>query len=104
MAEKTAAQKRQEDEAKAQADAQDKAAKLSKSVDKGTVTVVLRDESDQAAYDVKQLVAELGGSVKSASKGKLTVDLPDEAERDTGSHRQKVVAGLDASPLVEAVE
>jgi len=103
--EKTAAVKdRQEASAKRQADEQDKAAKLGKSVDSGKVTVVLRDESDQTAYDVKQLVAELGGTTKSEAKGKLTVELPDESERGTGAHRQKVVAGLAASPLVEEVE
>src|SRR4029434_3572293 len=95
---------RQDAAAKQQRDEQDRAAKLGKSIDSGTITVVLRDESDQAAFDVKGLVAELGGTVKSEGKGKLTVELPDEAARNTGSHRQKVVAGLAASPLVEAVE
>jgi hypothetical protein len=95
---------RQEASAKAQRDQQDRSAKLGKSIDSGTIVVVLRDESDQAAHDVEQLAVQLGGSIKSSSKGKLTVDLPDESHRDTGSHRQKVVAGLAASPLVEDIE
>ena len=100
----TAANERQEESAKAQRAEQEKSAKRAKSIDSGTVVVVLRDESDQAAHDVGQLVAQLGASVKSSSKGKLTVDLPEGSERNTGALRQKVVEHLDGSPLVEAIE
>ena len=102
--EKTEANKRQDEAAKTQAEEQKAEARKAKAVDKGTLVVVLRDHSDQTAHDVEQLVASLGATVKSSSKGKVTVDLPDESERNTGSYRQKIVEHLDGSPLVEAIE
>jgi len=101
---KTAARERQEAETKRQAETAEKSAARAKAVDSGKVTVVLRDDADAAVHDVKQLIGEMGGTVKSASGRKLTVELPEGSERQTDGLRQKLVEHLLGSPLVEDIE
>jgi hypothetical protein len=101
---KTAANERQEASVKEQEKQAEKSAAAAKAVDTGKFTVVLRDEADSSVDSVSKLIAEQGGFVKSASKNKITVEVPEGSERNTDSQRQRVVAHLLNSPLVEGVE
>lgn len=104
MAEKTAAQKRQEAEAAKQADAAEQAAKVGKAKDSGKLTVVLRDEADSTIDSVSKLIAAQGATLRSSSKGKMTVELPEGSERNTDALRQRIVGHLLGDPLVVGVE
>jgi len=102
--EKTAANKRQEAVVEDQKEQAEKSARTGKAIDSGTLTLVLRDDADSTVDSIKKLAAEQGATVKSARGLKITVELPEGSERQTGALRQKVVEHMLGSPLVEDVE
>ena len=68
------------------------------------ITLVLRDDNDQAAYDVERLVANLGGAVVDRSKTKVVVAVPLGTDRQPTNARDAFVASVSASPLVAEVK
>lgn len=70
------------------------------------IKVHLRDANPQTAYDVHQLVCDLGGTVKSTSSHAVTVEVPvhEDSERNPGKVRDRIIEGLANSPLVEGVD
>lgn len=102
-AEKTAANKRQEQSVKDQQEQAEKQAVPARSKD-DTLTVMLRDSADSTVDSVSRLLAQQGAFLKSAKGNKITFGLPPESERNPDSQRQRIAASLLKSPHVEGLE